>query len=279
MPNVKLPTGVNMYYESHGQGDPLVLIPSTAFSGEVWKPFQVPELSKSLNLIIHDPRGCGRSVVDQEVYTIDQMANDVVALLDHLGIRSAHVLGHSMGGRIGLSMALNFPGRVKSLMLAASGSGPAARPGSDCIPGLPHRLVVEMIEMGFEQCIRHEICGSGTFFTNDYRERYPERVEEFYKLAWATHSKLSEYVHIVIARHNWEGTHRLGDVKVPTLVVIGSGDSGRSNHLAQAEILAKRIPGAELNVLKGQSHGFFWQAPEETNALILSWVGKHSAHH
>ncbi len=279
MPTVKLSTGVELYYESHGHGEPLVLIPSTAFSGEVWKPFQVPELSKSLNLIIHDPRGCGRSVVDQEVYTIDQMANDVVALLDHLGLRSAHVLGHSMGGRIGLSMALNFPGRVKSLILAASGSGPAARPGSDCIPGLPHRLVVEMIEMGFEKCIRHEICGSDTFFTKDFRDHHPERVEEFYKLAWATHSKLSEYVHLVIARHNWEGTHRLGDVKVPTLVVIGSGDSGRSNHLAQAEILAKRIPGAELRVLKGQSHGFFWQAPEETNALILSWVGKHSSHH
>ncbi len=276
MPKVKLPTGAELYYESHGQGEPLVLIPSTAFSGEVWKPFQVPELSKSLNLIIHDPRGCGRSVVDQEVYTIDQMANDVVALLDHLGIPSAHVLGHSMGGRIALSMAVNFPGRVKSLILAASGSGPAARPGSDCIPGLPHRMVLELIEKGFERCIRDEICGSDTFFTNDFRNRYPERVEEFYKLAWATHSKLSEYVHLIIARHNWEGTHRLSDVKVPTLVVIGSGDSGRSNHLAQAEILAKRIPGAELKVLKGQSHGFFWQAPEETNALILSWVGKNS---
>jgi pimeloyl-ACP methyl ester carboxylesterase len=79
------------------------------------------------------------------------MANDVVALLDHLSIRSAHVLGHSMGGRIALSMALNFPGRVKSLMLAATGSGPAARPGSDCIPGLPYRIVLELIEMGFER--------------------------------------------------------------------------------------------------------------------------------
>ncbi len=274
MPVVNLPTGVDLYYESHGQGEPLVFIPSTAFSGEVWKPYQVPGLSKSLNLIIHDPRGCGRSRAKQEVYTIDQMANDVVALMDHLGIRSAHVLGHSMGGRIGLSMTLNFPGRVKSLILAASGSGPAGRPGSDCIPGLPHRLVVELIELGFEKAVRHEICGSDTFFTKDFRDRYPEKVEEFFKLAWATHAKSSEYVHIVIARHNWEGTHRLGDVRVPTLVVIGDGDAGRSNHLAQAEILAKRIPGAELKVLKGQSHGFFWQAPEETNDWILSWVKK-----
>ena len=275
MPVAKLPTGVALYYESHGQGEPLVLIPSTAFSADVWKPHQVPVLSKSLNLIIHDPRGCGRSTVTQDVYTIDQMANDIVALLDHLSIRSAHVLGHSMGGRIGLSMTLNHPGRVKSLILAASGSGPAARPGSDCIPGLPHRTVVELVEMGFEKAIRHEICGSGTFFTKDFRDRHPERVEEFYKLAWATHAKLPEFVHIIIARHNWEGTHRLGDVRVPTLVVIGDGDTGRSNHLAQAEILAKRIRGAELKILEGQSHGFFWQAPEETNDWILAWIKQH----
>ncbi|TMA08124.1 MAG: alpha/beta fold hydrolase, partial [Deltaproteobacteria bacterium] len=231
MPNVKLPTGVDLYYESHGQGEPLVFIPSTAFSGEVWKPYQVPGLSKSLNLIIHDPRGCGRSTVKQEVYTIDQMANDVVALLDHLGIRSAHVLGHSMGGRIGLSMTLNFPGRVKSLILAASGSGPAARTGPDCIPGLPHRTVVELVEMGFEKAIRHEICGSDTFFTKDYRDRNPEKVEEFFNLAWTTHAKLSEFIHLIIARQNFECTHRLSDVRVPTLVAIGDGDAGRSNHL------------------------------------------------
>jgi len=277
MPNVKLPTGVDLYYESHGQGEPLVFIPSTAFSGEVWKPYQVPGLSKSLNLIIHDPRGCGRSTVKQEVYTIDQMANDVVALLDHLGIRSAHVLGHSMGGRIGLSMTLNFPGRVKSLILAASGSGPAARTGPDCIPGLPHRTVVELVEMGFEKAIRHEICRSDTFFTKDYRDRNPEKVEEFFNLAWTTHAKLAEFIHLIIARQNFECTHRLGDVRVPTLVAIGDGDAGRSNHLAQAEVLAKRIPGAELKVLKGQSHGFFWQAPEETNDWILSWVKRHRA--
>jgi pimeloyl-ACP methyl ester carboxylesterase len=64
-------------------------------------------------------------------------------------------------------------------------------------------------------------------------------------------------------------------VRVPTLAVIGDHDSGRSNHLAQVEVLVKRIPGAELKVLKGQSHGFFWQAAEETNALILDWVKNH----
>ncbi len=276
MANVKLATGVDLYYESHGQGEPLVLVPSTAFSADVWKPSQMP-LTKSLNLIIHDPRGCGRSVVAQSVYTIEQMAADIVALLDHLGLKSAHLLGHSMGGRIAMCMTQNYPGRVKSLIMAASGSGPAARPGFDCITGLPHRLVVDLATMGFEKFVRHEICESDTFFTKNYRQLHPRKVEDFYQLAWATHAKLSEFVHICIARHNWEGTHRLGDVRTPTLVVIGDADSGGSNHLAQAEVLAKRVPRAELKVLKGQSHGFFWQAPEETNGLILDWVKRHHA--
>jgi pimeloyl-ACP methyl ester carboxylesterase len=277
MPTVNLPTGVNLYYESHGAGEPLVLIPSTAFSAEVWKPYQVPQLSKSVNLIIHDPRGSGRSTARQQVYTLDQMANDVIALLDHLKISSAHVLGHSMGGRIALTMALNFPGRVKSLIMAASGSGQAARPGPDCIPGLPHWLVIRLVEKGFENSLREEYCETSAFFTKDFRERHPERVEEFFQLVWATHAKLPEYIHLIIARHNWEATHRLGDVQCPTLVLVGDGDAGRSNHLAQAEILTNRIRDAELTVLKGQSHGFFWQAPEETNEIILAWVKRHSA--
>jgi pimeloyl-ACP methyl ester carboxylesterase len=275
MPNIKLPTGVDLYYESHGQGEPLILVPSTAYSGEVWKPSQMP-LALSLNLILHDPRGCGRSAAIQNVYTIEQMAADIVGLMDHLKISSAHLLGHSMGGRIALSLAQNVPGRVKSLIMAASGSGPAARTGADCVTGLPHRLVVEMVEMGFEKFIYHEICESDTFFTKDYRERHRDKVEEFFRLAWATHAKLPEFVHLCIARHNWEGTHRLGDVKIPTLVVIGDQDTVGSNHVGQSQVLVQRIPGAEMKLLKGQSHGFFWQAPEETNAMIVDWVKSHT---
>jgi pimeloyl-ACP methyl ester carboxylesterase len=275
MPNVKLPSGVDFYYESHGQGQPLIWVPSTAYSGDIWKPSQMP-LANTLNLIFFDPRGCGRSIAMQEVFTIEQMAMDIVALMDHLNIPSAHLLGHSMGGRIALSMTQNFPGRVKSLIMAASGSGPAARLGADCIPGLPHRLVLEMVELGFERFIYNEICESDTFFTDEYRRQHHDKVEEFYRLAWATHAKLPEFIHLCMARHNFEGTHRLGDVKAPTLVLIGDADKSGSNHVAQSRVLADRIPGAVMKILKGQSHGFFWQAPEETNAAILDWVMQHT---
>ena len=272
MPIASLPTGIDLYYETHGTGAPLLLFPSTAFSGDVWKPYQVPILSKRLQLILHDPRGCPRSRVSQQVYTIQQMANDAVALLDYLNIPSAHLLGHSMGGRVALEMTLNFPGRVKSLIMAASGSGLVTRPGPDCVPGLPHWLVLGLVEKGFEQFLRDEYCDSDVFFTKDFRARSPQRIEEFFKLARATHAELPEYIHLSIARHNWEASHRLGDVQVPTLVLIGNNDKARSNHLLQAEGLKNRIPGAELKVLEGQSHGFFWQAPQATNNIILDWI-------
>src|SRR5512132_453472 len=169
MPTASLPTGIELYYETHGVGEALLLFPSTAFSGEVWKPFQVSRLSQAMQLILHDPRGCPRSKASQQVYTVEQMANDAVALLDHLNISKAHLLGHSMGGRVALTLALNFPGRVKSLIMAASGSGLVTRPGPDCIPGLPHWLVLGLVEKGFEKFLRDEYCDSQVFFTNEFR--------------------------------------------------------------------------------------------------------------
>jgi pimeloyl-ACP methyl ester carboxylesterase len=272
MPSARLSTGVEIYYETCGQGEPLVFIPATGFSAEVWKTHQVPGLCQSMRVIILDPRGCGRSSRVKGVCTIDQMACDVAALLDYLEVRSAHVLGHSMGGRIALALALNYPGKVKSLILAASGSGPAARTGPDCVPGLPYYLMVELIEKGFAEFIRHEVCDTETYFTDAYRRQHPDRVRAFYELLWPTHAKLQDYLQLCIARHNWEGTHRLGEIQLPTLVAIGDKDIIGSNHVPQSQALAQRIAGAELKVLAGQSHGFFWQAPEQTNQWIADWI-------
>lgn len=275
MPKQPISTGIELYYETHRQGEPIVLIPSTAYGANVWETCQVPALSKDLQVITFDPRGCGRSSAPDGVYTMEQMACDVAALLEHLGIDSAHVLGHSMGGRIALALALDFPGRVRSLILAASGSGPAIRSGDECIPGLPFRMVDELVELGFEAFVRHEICDTSTFFTDDYRETHSDEVRAFFDLAWQQHARWPAFLRLVMARHIWEGTHRLGDISMPTLVMIGDGDAIGSNHISQSQALMDRIPGAERVVLKGQSHGFFWQAPDETNGLILDWVKRH----
>lgn len=275
MPMVALPTGADLYYETYGEGEALLLIPSTGFSCEVWKPSQIP-LQASTRLVIHDPRGCGRTVASQSVYTINQMSNDVVALLDHLGIRSAHLFGHSMGGRIALETALNFPGRVKSLIMAASGSGQAPRPGADCVPGLPHWLLTRLVGNGFEQSLREEYTDTSSFFTDDYRKAHPEKMEEFWRMVYPTHAKMDAYLHLITARHTWEATHRLGDVQCPTLVLIGDNDHGRSNHVVQANAMVSRMRGATLKILEGQSHGFPWQAAQMTNQIVSDWVAAHA---
>ena len=275
MPVAKLSTGINLYYESHGHGEAIVFIPGTGFAGNVWIESQVEELARSHQVIVHDPRGCGRSTHAKGVYTIDLMGNDVVALLEHLGVSQAHVIGHSMGGRIGLSIVLNFPGKIKSLIIAAGGSGPAGREGPETVSGLPFRLAFELMEMSFEGYVKHEICESDTYFTPSFRKEHPDKVKVFYQMVWSHHAKLEEYLRLLIARSNWEATHRLGDIAVRTLVAVGDSDVVGNNHVKQAAVLADRIPKAESKVLKGQSHGFFWQAPEETNAWIAEWIQRH----
>jgi len=275
MPKHRISTGIELYYESHGQGEPIVLIPGTAFGGNVWDSSQVPALSQDLQVITFDQRGCGRTSAPEGVYTIEQMACDVVDLLDHLGLESAHVLGHSMGGRIGLALALAYPDRVCSLILAASGSGPAIRSGEECIPGLPYRMVNELVEMGFEEYVRDEVCETSTYFTDDYRKQHPDKVRAFFDMVWEQHARWPAFLRLIMARHSWEGTHRLGDISMPTLVMIGDNDTVGSNHVSQGQALINRIPGAEQVILKGQTHGHFWQVPDETNALILDWVERH----
>ena len=87
-------------------------------------------------------------------------------------------------------------------------------------------------------------------------------------MVWSHHAKLEEYLRLVIARSNWEATHRSGDIAVPTLVVVGDSDVVGANHVKQAAVLADRIPTAESKVLKGQSHGFF--NPERPKRLFWS---------
>lgn len=135
MAQALLPTGVNMYYEVHGEGVPVILIPGTGFSADVWRPHPTEDLQDEHQVITFDLRAVGRSTAPNAVMTVEQMAADVAELIRHLELGPAHIIGHSIGGRIGLALSLNYPGLVRSLVMAASGSGSAIRPGEDASPG------------------------------------------------------------------------------------------------------------------------------------------------
>ncbi len=114
--------GINMYYETHGEGEPLLLIEGLGYSSWMWYK-QIPELSKQYRVIVYDNRGVGNSDKPDSEYTIELMADDAASLLSALGVGSAHVLGVSMGGYIAQELALRHSEKVKSLTLASTNKG------------------------------------------------------------------------------------------------------------------------------------------------------------
>ena len=172
MPTVRT-NDAEIYYETHGQGQPFVFFSETACDGQIWKLYQVPEFAKDHMTIVHDYRGTGRSSKPTIDYTTRMFCDDAVALLDHLKVKDAIVLGHSMGGRVAQLLALDHPQRVKKLILASTG---AAFPGG---AGLPLPMCQEMIEWGYERYVREHTIQVG--FTADFVRDQPERLETFFR--------------------------------------------------------------------------------------------------
>jgi len=144
MPTLQL-TDAEIYYEVHGHGQAIVFLSETACDGEVWKIHQVPEFSKDHRVIIHDYRGTGQSSKPSIDYTTQMFARDVIALMDYIKADNAIIMGHSMGGRVAQLLALDYPRRVKRLVLASTGSHyPKTK-------GLPFKIIREMSEGGYEK--------------------------------------------------------------------------------------------------------------------------------
>ena len=117
--------GQELYYEVHGDGQPLVLVMGLGYDSSLWKLAQVPALSKQFRVEIFDNRDAGRSSRAAQRYSIGDMADDVAGLLDGLDIPHAHLLGLSMGGMIGQEFALRYPDRLDRLVLSGVGAAPA----------------------------------------------------------------------------------------------------------------------------------------------------------
>jgi aminoacrylate hydrolase len=118
---LRLSDGEALYYEVHGKGPPLVLVSGLNGVGKFWQP-HLAELSQRYRVVLHDHRGTGRSSPSRIDYSVAQMADDLVQLMDHLGLDRAHLVGHSTGGAIGQSLAIDRPERVARLVLSAAWS-------------------------------------------------------------------------------------------------------------------------------------------------------------
>lgn len=260
-----------------GPGAPLVLVAGTGYPGSTWPPELIEPLGRGRPVITFDHRGTGRTPGTAGPYSTRLFAADLAGLLDELRIEHAHVLGHSMGGRVAQWLALDAPRRVRSLVLAASGPG-QFDPAHAQTQGIPVATALGLIEHGYERYMRDLITRS--FFTASFAEAQPERVEWLIRAFWNARPAIEDYLKHVAARQEHRTTDRLGEISQPTLVLIGDEDThigGTGSHWDQSRYLAERLPNAELAVIEAARHGFFWSHSERTIELLTAWLDRTDA--
>jgi pimeloyl-ACP methyl ester carboxylesterase len=266
---------VSRYHIAHelrGDGVPLVLIAGTGYPGATWPPEFIDPLLKRHSVLTFDHRGTGATPPSDEKYSTRLFAQDTTMLMDELGLPAAHVLGHSMGGRVAQWMALDHPERLRTLILAASGPG-QFRDDKPVTRGIPLHAAKEMVELGYERYMREHI--RDTFFTPEFASTHSERVAWLHQTFWAHRPDLENYLRHIVARQEHQTADRLKDIRTPTLVLIGDRDTqvmGTGSHAEQSEYLMAHLPNATKRVIAGAAHGYFWQLPERTAEILLDWT-------
>jgi len=267
--------GHRIAHELQGTGAPLVLIAGTGYPGATWPPEFTAPLAGRHAVLTFDHRGTGETPPSPEPYSTRLFAQDALALMDALGLDRAHVLGHSMGGRVAQWMALDRPDRIRSLILAATGPG-QFRDDRPVTRGIPVHAARDLAEMGYERYMREHI--AATFFTTEFAVSHPERVAWLHQAFWAHRPDLENYLRHVVARQEHQTAERLREIRSPALVLIGDRDTaamGTGRHTEQSDFLTEHLPNATKRVIEGVAHGFLWQEPERTAGIVLEWTAAH----
>lgn len=271
MPNV-IVKDIPIAYDVKGDGTPVMLVAGTGYPGATWLPQAVDVLAREFKVITFDHRGTGNTPGTPGPYSTRQFAADALGLLQVLETGPTHVIGHSMGGRVAQWMALDRPDMVRSLVLAATGPGqfsgqkPVTR-------GIPLHTGVAMVEAGYEGYMKKHI--RETFFTREFAEESPETVEWLVKAFWENRPSLEEYLKHVIARQQHQTAELLDRITCPALVMVGDRDThmgGTGVHTEQSQYLLEHLPHAELKVINGAAHGYFWQLPEDSMTAVADWL-------
>lgn len=253
---------IRMHYEVAGQGDAVLLINGLSAPAQNFA-LQVKALAPHFQVITFDNRGVGETDLPPEpVYTTGQMADDAAALLKHLKVARAHVLGTSMGGTIAQELALRNPRVVRSLVLACTWTKGDARflHTIESWQSLAYRVPIEERY----RYVLYPWLFSPTFFEKK------ENIETAFQrtLAYPHQTKPEAIERQARGILGWNGTRtaRLGGLKVPTLVLVGKDDILTPPEFSRT--LARAIRRARLAVLPG-AHGFFIEHADLFNRAVL----------
>lgn len=259
--------GIDLYYEVHGGGEPLLWIGGLGASvREI--PYLIGAYAQHYAFIAYDGRGCGRSGKPAEDYTIAGLADDAAALLDVLGVPSAFVYGSSMGGMVAQELALNYPQKVRALILGCTTAGAVrgVRAGADTV-----RKMVESQSLSGDAALE---AGWELGYSAAYIRAHRDELLARARFAAEIAPPRDAYLRQVIAAAKHDTYDRLEYITCPTLIVHGSDDA--MIPVGNAHLLKRGIPHAELAILQGAGHGYSLEAQVEADAIVLDFLRRHS---
>ena len=235
--------GIEVNYELHGrEGAPwLVLGHSLACSVRMWDP-QIAALEDRYRILAYDARGHGASEATKGAYTLELLADDLFFLLKELKMERTHFCGLSMGGMIGQSFALRYPGVLRSLTLADTTS----RYPENAAPLWAERIRIAQTR-GMEPLAQPTL---ERWFTEPFRNANPATVDAVRKLILAT--PVAGYIGCSHAIPKINLTARLKEISCPILVIVGEQDPGTPP--AMAREIHENAPGSTLVVLPQAAH-------------------------
>ena len=254
--------GVHLYYEDSGSGLPLLLSHSWFCNGQQWP--QVPDLVAAGYRVLNlDNRGHGRSGPYTERYSLWEMSEDLIAVLDHAGIDSAVLVGLSVGGFCSIRTALRHPDRVRGLVLADADAGTAALSGK-----LKAALLTPVARTRWGKPIAINAV-LDVLFGQTTRQEQPGLVEEWRQIFLEQDvASMLTMLRSVLGREDLSS--RLGEIAVPTLVIVGDEDVD-PGVLASARIAA-RVPDARFEVLPTAGHLSAIEQPRAFGERLLDFL-------
>lgn len=263
MPHLQA-NGVALYYELHGpeHGELLVLNNGVFMSTAAWA-LQVPALSRRYRVLTYDMRGQGRSEHPEGAYSLALHADDLVALMDGLGLRRAHMVGTSYGGELNLVMGIRYPERCHSLTIIASVSH-------------SEPLTAAMVE---RWRLAAQLGDGPRFFRLIYADVYSEAFlaarPDFLPMAEERYATLDleAAVRLLESFQRFDVRADLGKIRVPTCIVAAELDLLKPRRCSES--MHQAIAGSEFHLLPNAGHVAVIERPQEVISIILGFLAKH----
>lgn len=233
--------GIDIHCEIEGEGPWITLSHSLACNASMWDP-QVALLARRYKVLRYDTRGHGQTSATPGNYTVEQLADDAKALFDALGIKETHWIGLSLGGMIGQTFALKFPGVFRSMVLADTTS----RRPPDAAKLWGERIRIAR-DQGMAPLVEPTLA---RWFTEGFRKAQPAVVERIAAGIRAT--PVDGYCGCCAAITALDLTDRLKEIRCPALVIVGEQDMGTPPAMARA--IHENLPGSELKLIPSAAH-------------------------